>query len=193
MTDKKEKDPLLVEKHRRQGRKARRKGSTNERAVAKILELWWGKGVFKRTPLSGGWGNREEFKTCGDIQCSDSLWPFHVEIKARESWMLEQLICGYKTNLAKWWLQTITECPEGKKPLMIFTKNNYPFFCMLKIADVPKIAILWGTGIFFKEWVILPLNDFCTLTDRNYWLGIDTKKYNEEKIAHEPTATNAAA
>ena len=162
------------------GRSSKQKGNSNEREVAKILDGWWGVGKFSRTPSSGGWGNKDEFNTCGDVISSDTSFPFHVEIKAREGWVLDHLLISEKSAIWKWWKQTTDECQAHLKPLLIFKRNHIPFFCMLKLANIPDVVVLEKKALIYGELCVILLSDLISLTDRAYWLS--SPKEKEAKI-----------
>jgi len=111
----------------------RKKGQAAERKLAKLFADWWGSD-FARTPLSGGFATakfREDWNACGDLVTPDSTFPFCVESKKVEGWKLEQLLTSDKTLIHQWWKQTVEETPEGKKPLLVFTRNRAPLFAMM--------------------------------------------------------------
>lgn len=105
------------------GKKAKRKGNSFERHVARQLEKWWGYGKFERTPSSGGWsnkGSREEFNACGDIVTTADDFLFTVECKNSENWVLDDLIhSDGNSKLHKWLKQAVEETPDGKIPMLV--------------------------------------------------------------------------
>lgn len=122
---------------------SRRKGSTNERALAKMLREWWGHGEWVRTPLSGGWATadtREAFRTCGDIMTTATDFPFCPEAKKREKWTLDQLIHYDVCQILEWWAQAVGETPPDLTPLLIFARNHVPQAVMFDDAQVHKLV-----------------------------------------------------
>lgn len=117
---------------------SRQKGSSYERAIAKLFEEWSGSSV-KRTPLSGGWAKEAAFEAKSDLVSTDKKFPFAVECKKREGWVLEHILYT-KTEIFSWWEQTVKETPEGKIPLLVFSKNRSKNFAMLSIEGWRKIA-----------------------------------------------------
>ena len=119
------------------GARSRRKGSRAEREVCRLFQRHLG-GCWSRVPLSGGWGNRAEFATCGDVVTTLPAFPFTIECKNAEGWHLEQLLVSPETcPIARWWHQTCAEAAEaGKKPLLVFTRNFQPLFAMARCADL---------------------------------------------------------
>lgn len=110
---------------------SRRKGSKNERSVAKIMEDWTGY-EFARTPQSGGlhW---KKSHTSGDIVCIDDKhgprFPFSIECKFHEELFLLPLIqglTGKKSNkIIDFWEQSLFDASMvGKVPLVFMRKNG---------------------------------------------------------------------
>lgn len=133
--------PKMAARTRQQaGRHSKSKGNNQERKVAKLLQDWWNKDnkpedrvvEFTRVPLSGGWNNREQFGTFGDIICSDPQFPFCVEVKKQEKLELAHLLTSSKPILLEWWDQCVRETPEGKIPLLVFCKNNLEELCAVE-------------------------------------------------------------
>lgn len=121
------------------GVNGRKKGQTAERKLAKLFAEWWGSD-FARTPLSGGFATakfREDWNACGDLVTPDKTFPFCVESKKVEGWTLEQMLTSDKTLMHKWWEQCVGETPEGKIPLLVFTKNHAPLYAMMRTGDIP--------------------------------------------------------
>lgn len=121
------------------GKRSKRKGNSNEREVAKLLAAWWGSGEWMRTPSSGGWGRskqvRDDFNAAGDIVTTATDFPFCVEVKSEEGWELEQLLRSPdKCPIARWWKQAAEETPEGKHPLLLFTRKLRPWYAMFQTA-----------------------------------------------------------
>ena len=111
------------------GKKSRRKGSSNELALAKLFKQWWGHGEWARTPLSGGWATkeaREGFRTCGDVITTAEDFPFCLEAKKQEGWTVDNLLHNDKPVLLEWWQQVVDETPEGMIPLLLASRNFVP-------------------------------------------------------------------
>jgi hypothetical protein len=146
------------------GARSRRKGNSLEREVARLFEQTLG-GAWSRVPLSGGWANRAEFQTCGDVITNVNEFPFVIECKAVEGWHLEQLLTSPdKCPIAKWWRQTRREAGEaGKKPLLVFTRNFQPLYCVARSADVNASALINEGRAFLAsldhEQIVLALLD----------------------------------
>jgi hypothetical protein len=112
---------------------SRAKGNSFELQVAKAFSQHFGC-KFRRTPLSGGWSEKAETK--GDIVCVDrDDFPYCVECKNAEGWHLESLFTDKHEWFDAWWLQVTSECPEGKVPLLVFTRNFCPAFAAVKYHD----------------------------------------------------------
>lgn len=153
------------------GKRSRNKGNSNERQLAKLFEGWWKSGTVSRLPLSGGWSNKKAFDTCGDLKFSDPLSPFHLEAKDQEAWRMENIFTSDKCIVWTWWNQTLTECPSGKIPTLIFRRNHVPQFVMLKLDDVPDLGVFSNGYVTFKGLFITTLEEFMTVTNRDYWLN----------------------
>lgn len=136
----------------------RKKGSAYERRIAKLFERWWGTKV-SRTPLSGGWGNKKEFETCGDLICQGG-WPFSIECKCYKKWHLEQLLTGEKCKIKSWWKQSVDDAGHKKIPLLVFTRNHQPNFIMLRVNDWrEKLSHQWDTLGPTMEFYMEETND----------------------------------
>ena len=151
------KDPKRV----KAGKKSKRKGNSNERAVAKLLATWWGAGEFMRTPSSGGWGRskqvRDDFNAAGDIVTTATDFPFCVEVKSEERWELEQLLTSPETcPIARWWKQAVEETPVGKSPLLLFTRKHRPWYAMGDHASLGSILafVRSGTESSLSVWTV---------------------------------------
>jgi len=114
---------------------SRTKGQSAERKLVKLFSTWWGSDFF-RTPGSGafatkGFAGIDTSSMAGDLVTTDSTFPFCVESKKVEGWTLEQILTSNKTKIHAWWEQTVRECPPDKVPLLVFTKNHSPIYCMI--------------------------------------------------------------
>lgn len=116
----------------------RQKGNTAERKLAKLFSTWWGS-EFTRTPMSGGFATakfREDWNAAGDLVTPDRTFPFCVESKKVEKWTLEQMLSSDRTQIHAWWAQTQKETPEGKIPLLVFTKNHAPLYALMHTSNM---------------------------------------------------------
>lgn len=157
----------------KKGINSKSKGADYERRIAKILGAWWGE-TFYRTPQSGGlihqWG--ADTRIAGDITTpKESKFPFTVECKKREGWDLDQVIKG-TGQVEKWWSQCIGDSEKvGLKPMLIFSRNFNPDYCMIKYEDFIAFArlkkevnnfnffVVHRVGLPYKR-VIVSLEDF---------------------------------
>lgn len=120
----------------KKGKRSKAKGSSYEREIAKLFEKQYGE-ELKRTPQSGGFSKKsakaDEFR--GDIVClnPDVEMQVHIECKNTKTW-----------QLPKWFEQAESDCPKGKKPVVVFHKH--------------------GTS---KQYVALSLEDFFSLVPKN--------------------------
>jgi hypothetical protein len=124
-----------------QGTKAKRKGSTYERRLAKAFFDKWGVKLV-RTPSSGGFqkeSNQELIR--GDLSCLDPNIDFmlHAEAKNHKTW-----------NLKKWFKQSEEDCPPRKIPVVLYHKpqvikdgkriDEADDFVMIRLTDFLEIA-----------------------------------------------------
>lgn len=116
----------------RSRKNSRTKGNRGELDVAKMFSLWSGE-LVRRTPMSGGWSNAK-FGVTADLVCSNKKFPFHVEVKHREGWTLDDLVTGARTehdkSIVQWWKQCTESCPNGKLPVLVFRRNRQPWLVM---------------------------------------------------------------
>lgn len=127
----------------------RKKGSRAEIEVARLLGDWWGAfepGMkFKRTPLSGGWGDadtRGGFKVAGDICTTSERWPFTVEVKRREGWSFGTLAKGRRSPVWAWWRQCIAEAAEeNRTPMLWLRKNRQPWMVLLPERALATVLV----------------------------------------------------
>lgn len=128
----------------RSRKNSRVKGNRGELDVAKAFSLWCGE-LVKRTPGSGGWGGSEEFGTTADLICRKKAFPFHIEVKHREGWTLDDLVTGARSDhdksIVRWWEQCWDSCPKSedghyytlhKEPLLVFRRNRQPWLVMFR-------------------------------------------------------------
>jgi len=142
----------------KQGKGSRRKGNKFENDVAKIIGKWWynDETALVRTPLSGG------HHWAGDIipKNDDPDFPFCIECKNQEGWSFEQLFTAPESQIYQWWKQTVDECPEGKDPILIFTRNRLPIF--IAVEEI----------IFFYRYI-----------DKDLDIFIDTKHFTITQLS----------
>jgi hypothetical protein len=122
--------PMASSVRSKAGKKAKRKGSSYERTLCKTFSELWGSKFF-RTPMSGGSQLKHDYNLAGDISTPDETFPYHVEAKNQEALQsFHNIFTSAKCPVWKWWTQCTTECPSGKVPLLVFTKNYMPSFVM---------------------------------------------------------------
>lgn len=164
------------------GKKSKDKGGRGERAAAKCFRDWWGTD-FTRTPASGGFATqkfRDDWNAAGDLVTPDPTFPFCVECKWVEDWTLEQVLRNDGCLIFQWWQQARAECPPNKLPLLVFKRNNHPFYCLVESDDLPNTHYLRDvryytvtlsediTGTYPMEVCIMTLSDFFKL-DPESW------------------------
>lgn len=130
---------------------SRVKGSRAELDVAAMFSRWCGEEV-RRTPLSGGWSSAK-FGVTADLVCANPAFPYSVEIKHREGWVLDDLVTGarkdHDKSIVQWWKQCVESCPKRedkanridnrgritllKEPLLVFRRNRQPWLVMMRV------------------------------------------------------------
>jgi hypothetical protein len=122
--------------------KGKLKGSSFERRISKVFDMWWKvpPHTFWRSVNSGG--NWEP----GDIVPRDRSinFPFIVECKFYKQWDFLKFFKNYKKSLIYSWWSQITETKMKfdkeniKKRLLIIKFNNYPVLCVYALEDFPN-------------------------------------------------------
>lgn len=113
------------------GVNSRRKGSTNERELCKLMESWTGY-EFARVPASGGlrWKNTQD--TVGDIICTDKFhsrrFRLTIETKFYKDINFEHLILGNKkVKINEFWNQAKDDGIRANKvPIVLMRYNGMP-------------------------------------------------------------------
>jgi hypothetical protein len=134
---------------------SRQKGSRAELEIAAMFKRWWDpvnpSAVFKRVPLSGGWGDadaRGKFKAAGDVMTDCLRFGLCLEIKRREGWTLDTLRRGKRSPVWAWWRQCVRSAREvDRVPMLIFRKNRSPWYVML-----PADQALPDAGEIVSQW-----------------------------------------
>lgn len=120
----------------KRGKRSKNKGSNYERSIAKKFKAKYDEELV-RTPQSGGFAKKstkaDDFR--GDITLleEDKELGLHIECKNTQTW-----------SLPKWFQQAESDCPKGKKPVVIFHKHNTS-----------------------KDYIALSLEDFFDLVDKD--------------------------
>jgi len=168
--------PSVKEVQSRAGASARRKGANFERTLAKKFQKWWGHGVFKRTPMSGGSVLKDGFDMAGDLACNASDWIWHIEAKnAPGSYAgLHQFFSAEKFVFWKWWDQACGDCPSNKKVMIVFNRYDQPTMCAalkddvnfrILLADIPHMEFITRSKIHFCLW---SLDDMLTTSPESW-------------------------
>jgi len=168
---------------------AKSKGNKFERDMAKVLSEWWGE-EFRRTPLSGGWG---EACTTGDIVSVSpkSTFPFSVECKRNEAFKFNTFFQDNNTALFNsWWKQCCLDAKKAKKLPLLLTKINRneplaicyisalverPYTFILSEAGIPLTVCLLKYLIQKPKGVILEQAKGSYYTQFRDYLNQDTK------------------
>jgi hypothetical protein len=158
----------MPQKDRASGSRGPRKGNANENAICLILSEWAGvpakkvtDSLFRRrttnvVALDGVW------EGSGDILAKpEACWPFATEAKKQENWELDDLFSDNKV-LVDWWEQTLCQARRsGKLPLLIFTRNFRPIYCMMENSlwlklkqEVGKLGPKLAMGSVFPKSIL---------------------------------------
>lgn len=141
-----------MKKPRKKGINARKKGASFELKVAAQLTKLVGS-KFSRTPSSGGWA-----KT-GDITPKDPKemvrFPYNIECKNNESWHTSMLFEFSGKRLpscfGKWWKQCSDDAKKSKKiPIVVFTRNRRPVYCIMRSNLFRKLGLNESVGIYIR-------------------------------------------
>jgi len=127
-----------------------RKGSSFERKVAKLFDLWWEvpKYTFWRTVLSGGWHQPGDI-SIRTVNGEPIKWPFIVECKHYKTIDFWDVLKSSKNiKLFKWWNQVTIDQRKVSVPypirLLIVHANNTP---IIVIFDEQELKGPVYTGI----------------------------------------------
>lgn len=147
---------------RKAGKKARNKGQGFERKVAKLFAAAYDLDI-RRTPLSGGWAKGSP-DVAGDLVCvtPDVEFPYCVECKKAEGWKLENLFTDQHAWFDNWWTQVLNECPDGKTPILVFSRAYAPIFIACHTRDgvyYTGLAVLF-VKIFDEDIVITTIEEY---------------------------------
>jgi hypothetical protein len=110
---------------------SKQKGKRGEMKARDALAKWTGV-KFNRTPGSGSFSTIQNYDSLsGDLYCDDPSFIFTVEVKNVESWDLISILSSDKSIFFEWWKQATRQCEEGKKPMLIFTKNRHELYVLV--------------------------------------------------------------
>jgi len=106
------------------------KGSKNERSATKTLERWTDF-PFTRVPQSGGLRWQGGQNITGDIIPEDMYqledFPFSIEVKARKEIDFEDLLLPHKSEIMKFWEQSVADAKRvDKTPMVLMRRNGMP-------------------------------------------------------------------
>lgn len=117
---------------------SRSKGGSYERRIAKKFSEWCGFEV-RRTPSSGA------LMKTGDIfpVVPENMvrFPFSIELKNRESWDFKELFDRKnKVGIFSYWKQCTSDADMSNRvPMLVFTKNGSPDYCMTDNREIVRI------------------------------------------------------
>ena len=138
------------------GSKSRSKGKRGEREVAALCKKYFPDYSFRSTPLSGGWGGNENFKTCGDIVTDHPDWDYTIEVKYQERFSFLDVLL-FRGLVKEWYEQAYDEADKnGNLPLLVFKKNYVPW-CVLTPSFLDSrlssaIINVGSCGLVFMEF-----------------------------------------
>lgn len=152
----------------RSRKNSRTKGNRAELNVAEMFSRWSGE-VVRRTPQSGGWSSAK-FGVTADLVCANPAFPFHVEVKHREGWTLDDLVTGVRRehdkSIVQWWKQCVESCPRPKRklydkfdkePLLVFRRNRQPWLVMFRVlAESVVVGVNHSVARFDLPWLGCP-------------------------------------
>lgn len=144
----------------------RAKGHGFENQVAKLFSSWWGiEKSFVRSPGSGAWGKLSKFAgacPAGDLVTPDEF-PWTIECKKCEDIEIHHLLINTDGCSIAVWLKKLVEedCViSKKKPMLIFSKNNWKSYCIIGKDDYDTLLIDVIHFVWKKQWVLFLLDDF---------------------------------
>lgn len=159
---------LTQEERSKSGKKSRNKGANFERLIANQVSNWWGQ-KFRRTPLSGGWG---EEVARGDLVCAEkeTNFPFAIECKNDNSFSLNQLLKTPTTGpVVKWWGQAVDQSEEETKPyqlpLLLIKENGGAVYAVVRSSVYLTLFEHgdYGALLYFDQLTLFPFQDLLTL------------------------------
>jgi len=155
------------------GRKSKRKGSSFERRIAKVISPWFGEEII-RTPASGGMRSI----TRSDLTTRNpDYFPFVIECKYREDINFESIIKYPKVIIDSWIELKEKANTEYWKPPEL--KGNLKF---------PKVPILILTinycpnYIILQEYIIINLSRSVETLKKESFVRIHVSELNENIV-----------
>lgn len=128
----------------------RRKGSTAELEVAKLLQGWWQihepTAKFVRVPLSGGWSTaqvRGEFRASGDLMTTAATFPFTIEVKRREAFAWQNVFEGRRSPVWKWWEQAVAQGVESGLTPLLWARRKAEDWRVIAEPEVGRLLQDW--------------------------------------------------
>ena len=104
---------------------------------------------------------------------------------------MEQLLRNDGCIIFKWWKQAVQECPEDKVPLLVFKKNNHPFYCMFESLYCIPGFLEDSTIRHFKLPLDSKVTDSCntmvTILTLDDFFRSEPDKWRERKISLQKT------
>lgn len=137
---------------------SRRKGKRNEMLVGKEVVDILNELVHPNPPFAYFqskhflWDMRKSDSSGGQFEPGDliksarlkAVFPFHLEVKAAETWSFESLAKGTWLPLMKFWKQSTEDCPAGETPIVVMRrkghKDTYVLFRFRNAANVLRFG-----------------------------------------------------
>jgi hypothetical protein len=146
------------------------KGSKNERAATNLMERWTDF-PFTRVPQSGGLRWQGGQNITGDIIPEDMYqledFPFSIEVKARKLIDFEDLLLPHKSEIMKFWGQSVADAKRVDKiPMVLMRRNGMPketFYVIIPYNTftlISKVLNLHNYLIYGGDIVISYSNEF---------------------------------
>lgn len=157
---------------------SREKGARAEREVAALLVGWWCRREpgtrFVRSPGSGGWATadvRAEFRASGDLMTTAAEFPWSVEVKRRERFVLSRVAEGRQSPVWRWWWQACGAAHEaGVRPMLWLRASRAPWVVVL--SDSEPIDRALGGRYRRVQWQRVVMVDAEALlqSDPGHWI-----------------------
>ena len=163
----------------------KKKGSKNERNLAKWFQNWSGL-EFTRVPASGGLRWAKTDNITGDLICADEKasrrFPLSIEAKAYKDLRFEHLVLGNsKIKVIEFWEQAKADGERGKKvPILFMRYNGMPASSWFTIISDEVFYIWEKLNPQIKEAIVniyLPTGEKIILLNSNTFCTVDYSEF----------------
>lgn len=149
------------------GVNSKKKGSRNERMLAKAFEKWTGF-KFARVPMSGGLRWKRTLDTTGDIMVAEQEhifdFPFSIETKFYANIEPWKILLGQNSKLDLFMRQARDDAKRANKiPIVLFRFNQMPVSTWFIIIEFNVFKLL-EDELFFENGFMNFNNEFCIFT-----------------------------